>query len=208
MNKIKIKDEIILSNHETREIYLFTKEDKSQVFRLNENSHLVVYHYNIDKNIEIEIYLDGEHAEVEYHFSTINYKNNSLTMQIYHNNKKTVSNVFNHGVNINNNNLAFQITGKVLKKSNGCICNQENQIINLENGKSTILPNLLIDNYDVSSSHSAYIGRFKDDILFYLMSRGLDRRKSNELLVKGLLLNGGDPEQKEVVILQKEIENI
>lgn len=208
MNKIKIKDEIILSDNETKEIYLFTNEDTKRVFHLEENSHLVVYHYNIDNNIEIEIHLDGKGAEVEYHFSTINYKSHSLIMQIYHNNKKTVSNVFNHGVNINDNKLSFQVVGNVLSKSSGCTCNQENQIINLENGKSTILPNLLIDNYDVSSSHSAYIGKFRDDILFYLMSRGLDRQKSNELLIKGLLLNGGDQEQKEVLMLQKEIENI
>lgn len=208
MNKIKIKDEITLSDSEIKEIYLFTKEDARRVFHLNENSHLVVYHYNIDKSVEIEIHLDGENAEVEYHFSTINYKNNSLMMQIYHNNKKTVSNVFNHGVNVSNSRLSFQIVGNVLKKSDGCTCNQENQVINLENGKSTILPNLLIDNYDVSSSHSAYIGRFRGDILFYLMSRGLNRQKANELLIRGLLLNGGDQEQKEVMMLQKEIENI
>lgn len=210
MNKIQIKEneELTLAKDEVKEIYMFTKNDSNKIFNLEKNSHLIIYHYNIDKNINIEINLNGENSEVEYHFSTINYHDNNIVININHNNKKTISNAFNHGVNVTNNKLIFNITGNVKKNIEGCICNQENQIINLSDGKSTILPNLLIDNYDVVSTHSAYIGKFKDNILFYLMSRGLSIQKANELLIKSLLINNGDADKNEVIKLQKEIEKI
>lgn len=210
MNKIEINEneKLTLVKSETKKIYIFTKKDSKKVFNLEENSHLIVYHYNIDKNINIEINLNGDNSEVEYHFSTINYGNNNVVMKINHNSKNTISNIFNHGVNVINNKLIFNITGKVIKNMSKCVCNQENQIINLSEGNSIILPNLLIDNYDVTSSHSAYIGKFKDDIIFYLMSRGLSIQKANELLIKSLLINNGDINKKEVIELLNEIEKI
>lgn len=210
MNKIKEKENNILtlSNNETKEIYLFTDKKVVKTINLSTNSHLILYHYHVNKDAEIEINLNGEQAEIEYHFSMINYDNNTLKMKINHNYKNTISNVYNHGVNVENQSLSFKIVGKVPKDKSGCICNQENQIINIADGKSSISPSLLIDNYDVSSSHSAYIGKFKDDILFYLMSRGISLDKSIELLIKGLLLNQGSMDKDEVIKMQKEIENI
>ena len=105
------------------------------------------------------------------------------------------------------NKLDFEITGNVLNKSGKCECNQKNQILNISDGKSTILPKLLIDNYDVISSHSAYIGKFKDEILFYLMSRGISEKVSYDLLIKSFLVNGCDNTEL-IEKLEKEINKI
>ena len=53
-----------------------------------------------------------------------------------------------------------------------------------------IKPNLFIDENDVVANHSALIGTFKDDEIFYLMSRGLDKKDAENLLTKGFLLKG------------------
>ena len=91
----------------------------------------------------------------------------------------------------------------MLKDIKGSICNQENRIININDGKSTICPNLLIDSYDVVSSHAAYIGKFSDDVLFYLMSRGINKKKAYELLILSFLLPEGiDKEKIENFILE------
>ena len=210
MNKIKSRDQdtCTLVSDNKEEIYLFTKGTTKKIFNIEKNAHLTIYHYNINSDVEVEINLNGEQASIQYHFSTINYDNHKLTMKINHNYPKTISNVYNHAVNVLDNSLSFIITGDVIKDTKGCICNQENQIINLQNGKSTILPSLLIANYDVSSAHSAYIGKFKEDVLFYLMSRGLPRSKAIELLINGLLINHGSADKEEVIKFKKEIEKI
>ena len=210
MNRIDINEEnnSTLNIGEDKVVYLFEKSVTNKVFNVEKNAKLTVYHYSIDNSSDIKINLNGENASVEYHYSTINYNDNVLRMNINHNNKKTISNVYNHGVNVLENKLSFYINGIIPKNISGCICNQENQIINIINGQSTILPNLLIDNYDVSSSHSAYIGKFKDDVLFYLMSRGISKEKAIHLLIEGLLISGGNLEKEEVIKFQTEIENI
>ena len=197
----------IVDIKENKELYLFDKTNQSRTYNVSENSKLAVYQYGINIDNDIVINLNGENAEVEYHYSTINYDDHKYKIDVNHNNSKTISNIYNHGINVFDNKLDFDITGNVLNKSDKCECNQKNQILNIKDGKSTILPKLLIDNYDVVSSHSAYIGKFKDEILFYLMSRGISEKVSYDLLIKSFLVNGC--ERKEIIeTLEKEIDKI
>ena len=99
----------------------------------------------------------------------------------------TESEISNHCFQVAGD-YTFDVTGIVLKDCAGCICNQENQIINLTHGKSKIHPNLLIDHYDVVANHSAYVGKFSKDVLFYLASRGLNSTEIYFLLLTGFLL--------------------
>ena len=187
--------------------YDFDTTNQDVIYNVSENSKLVVYQYGINIDNNIIINLNGENASVEYHYSTINYDDHKYKIDVNHNNSKTISNIYNHGINVFDNKLDFDITGNVLNKSDKCECNQKNQILNISDGKSTILPKLLIDNYDVISSHSAYIGKFKDEILFYLMSRGISEKVSYDLLIKSFLVNGCDNTEL-IEKLEKEINKI
>ncbi len=208
MNKIERKEKFItISKNQEIELHLFDKENKNIIYSLEKNSKLIVYQYGFDINNNIEIQLNGENSEVEYHYSLIGHQNTQYNILVLHNANNTKSNIYNHGLNVLNNKMDFNIVGKVPKKSKNCICNQENQIINLKNGNSTILPNLLIDQYEVVSNHSAYIGKFKDDILFYLMSRGISKKRGYELLIKSFLINNSN-KQEDLINLEKEISKI
>ena len=187
--------------------YDFDITNQDVIYNVSENSKLVVYQYGINIDNNIIINLNGENASVEYHYSTINYDDHKYKIDVNHNNIKTISNIYNHGINVFDNKLDFDITGNVLNKSGKCECNQKNQILNISDGKSTILPKLLIDNYDVISSHSAYIGKFKDEILFYLMSRGISEKVCYDLLIKSFLVNGCDNTEL-IEKLEKEIDKI
>lgn len=74
--------------------------------------------------------------------------------------------------------------------------------------KSTICPNLLIDNYDVDSNHAAYIGKFKDEMMFYMMSRGISREVAYRLLLQGFLVNNTVRENEKIKLFLDEIEKI
>lgn len=206
MNKIQV-DNNNVDISKDQEIYILSKEDIKKIYNINENVTLKIYHYSVDCSSNITINLNGKNSRIEYHYSTINYKDNNYKIVVNHNEQNTTSDIYNHGVNIINNKLDFNVTGRVLKNIENCVCNQENQIINLQEGKSTILPILLIDNYNVSSSHSAYIGKFKEDIIFYMMSRGITRESAIKLLIFSLLLNGGQENEK-LNNFKKEIESI
>lgn len=181
MNKIIENDTILYLNQDDFEV----------VLDINRNCKVDVYHFVINHSSSIMINLNSEGATVNYHYSTINYDDHEVKIEVNHKEKNTTSNLYNHGVNVKTGRLNFLVNGIVPKDMVQCICNQENQIINISDGKSTICPNLLIDCYDVVSSHSAYIGKFSLEKVFYLESRGFSKETAYQLLLKGFLIFEG-----------------
>ena len=167
----------------------------------------IIYHYSINSSSNVDIKLDKD-IRLDYYFNTINYDDNKFSINVKHKSNNSHSEVYNHGINMNTNKLTFDVTGIVPKEYSKCICNQDNQIINMDNGKSTILPKLLIDNFDVDSNHAAYIGKFRDEDLFYLMSRGISRDMSYRLLLNGFLLNSDSIELERIKEFVDEINRI
>ena len=167
----------------------------------------IIYHYSINSSSNVDIKLDKD-IRLDYYFNTINYDDNKFSINVKHKSNNSHSEVYNHGINMNTNKLTFDVTGVVPKEYSKCICNQDKQIINMDNGKSTILPKLLIDNFDVDSNHAAYIGKFRDEDLFYLMSRGISRDMSYRLLLNGFLLNSDSIELERIKEFVDEINRI
>ncbi len=181
---------------------------KKNSYKYNIKEDTIIYHFSIDSSSDVEIELSVPDVQLYYYYNNINYKDNYFNIRILHSASNTHSEVFNHGVNILDNKLTYKVDGVVPKSSSKCICNQENQIINMKNGKSTICPNLLIDNYDVISNHAAYIGKFKDEYLFYMMSRGISLDVSYRLLLNGFLINSDSIDISKIDEFIKEIEKI
>lgn len=79
-----------------------------------------------------------------------------------------------------------------------------------ENIKVQTLPYLEIKTNDVCASHSASVGKVNEEMLFYLASRGIDKKSAEKLLIKGFL----EEELKKIndetarEMIEEEIENI
>ncbi len=185
---------------------LDNNEDKEYKYNICEDT--IIYHFSINSSSRVVVNLVTEGVTLYYYYNNINYDDNEFNIKINHIQSNTHSEIYNHGVNVFNNKLTYYVDGSVPKNSSKCICNQDNQIINMDNGKSTILPILLIDNYDVDSNHSAYIGKFRDEEIFYLMSRGISRSLANRLLLQGFLINSDSIELEKINEFVNEIENI
>lgn len=164
-------------------------DNKSSTYQYNINEDTIIYHFSINGSSSVFINMTTEGVSLHYYYGNINYDDHTFQIRVNHLKPNTHSEIYNHGVNVYHNKLTYFVDGVVPKSSSQCICNQDNQIINMEDGKSTICPNLLIDNYDVDSNHAAYIGSFKEDILFYMMSRGISRDVCNRLLLNAFLIH-------------------
>lgn len=185
MNKISIEQNTTFNVEQ--DLLLVLEKDASLVFNIDKEGQFNIYIYNINHSLNINVSISTE-AICNLYYSNINYDNNNYKIEVNHLSSNSEVNLYNHGVNVNDKKLVYNVSSKVGKDTIKCITNQDNRIINIKNGKSIIYPILLIDNYDVSSSHSAYIGKFSDDIIFYLQSRGLSLEKAYELLLKGFLV--------------------
>lgn len=134
------------------------------------------------------INLDGEKAEFNSCLKTISKDKEKYDMMVYHNNKYSNSNIVNNGITLMDGNIIFNVTSVVPNGIKGCYVNQSNHIINLNDKKSQINPNLLVDENDVVANHAAYIGNFKKSVLFYLERLGIAKSEAIKLLVKGFLV--------------------
>ena len=115
-----------------------------------------------------------------------------------------ISKIINHGINTTNSKLSYIINTVVPKEYTKIKTSQDSKIIVLKDNNSTIKPNLLIDNDDIEANHSAYIGRFKEDNIFYLMTRGISRVDATDLLVRSFLIGDMDIsfEEREIILKQ------
>lgn len=159
-------------------------------YYLNDNAICDLYKfYDVYGHRELDIVnLDGVNAKFNSYLKTISKDKEKYDMMIYHYNNHSSSNIVNNGITLMNGNIIFNVTSSIPNGIKDCYVNQSNHIINLNDKKSQINPNLLIDENDVVANHAAYIGNFKESILFYLQRLGIAKDEAIKLLVKGFLI--------------------
>ena len=137
----------------------------------------------------IIVNLNGIKSNFDYNFKTISNKKETYDYHIFHNEVNSISNIKNNGVCIQDGEIIYQVSSFIPKDIKGCIANQSNRIINLTNNKCEIKPNLYIDCNDVEAKHSALIGKFSDEEMFYIQSRGITYDEALKLLITGFLVS-------------------
>ena len=208
MNKIFIGDKkvnkdlylnentIIIIKDSHNDINIFSKE-KINIFILMISSSLEITCkvensssfniFSVNSTLKVNIDLLKDNINYKYAYSTINSLDNNYEVNINHIGSDINSKITNHGINTENNKLDFIINTIVPKKAVRINTNQDSKIIVLKDNNASIKPNLLIDNDDIEANHSAYIGRFKENDLFYFMTRGINKKDAVKLMIKAFL---------------------
>ena len=222
MNRIVIDQGLIkkadnyLINDLSRKYELDVKDCNINIFGLFENDGNLDITINIDnanvicnfisyntKDQNIKVNLNSENSKVEIYNSLVSIVPQKSIINILHNAKKTDSNVYNFAVTKDLGSVTFDVTSKVLKGMKNLVVNQESKIISLNSSNNNkINPILLIDEFDAIAKHSAFIGKFKDQEVFYMQSRGIKKKDAYDLLLKGFLIGALkiDEEEKNNII--------
>ena len=158
--------------------------------------------FSVNSSLSVNIDLLNDDINYRYAYSTINKDNNDYEININHLGNNIISNITNHGINTEDNKLLFVINTIVPKNSLNITTNQDSKIIVLKDNNASIKPNLLIDNDDIEANHAAYIGRFKEEELFYLMTRGIKKEDAVDLMIKSFLIGNMEInlEEKELIL--------
>ena len=207
--KIKIKKdtslEIAFQKDVKADIYInIEKNVKANIYQLKENgTYKLQYKYYLEENSYLNteniidakqikemtvINLNGQNAEINYNLKTISKEEEKYNFLVYHKAKNTISHIRNNGVNIKEGKLEFNVSSFVNNGIKGCNIAQDGRIINMTKNICTIKPNLFIDENDVIANHSALIGTFSFNEIFYIMSRGIEKKDAENLLTQGFLL--------------------
>jgi len=145
---------------------------------------------SVIENIDIDLCYEG--SKIDYRFSNICKNNESYIININHNNIGTISSINNKSIAMDGSKLNFVINSRVSKENEKSILDQNTRIVTMGNSDSNISPNMFIDCDDVEARHGSVIGTFKDDLVFYLMSRGIEYNDAIKLLIKGYLFSNVD----------------
>ena len=149
---------------------------------------------NVSENIDIDLCSIG--SKIDYRFSNICTGVENYIININHNNKNTISNINNKSIAMDGSKLDFVINSIVKKEYNGSILDQNTRIVTIGDSDSKISPNMFIDCDDIEARHGSVVGTFKDELVFYLMSRGIEYNDCIKLLVKGFLFSNIDVDNK------------
>ena len=190
----KIETIIIVNKNSNLKLYeklTGTNAKLRTKYYIKENAQVKTSKFNdIEKIKEYTIInLDEKHANIEYNLKTISEHEENYDILTYHNASETISKINPNGVNIEEGKIKFNVSTFIPKDITGCDASQNNKIINLTDNECIINPNLYIDENDVTASHSAWIGTYKKEELFYLESRGIEKQEATKLLTKGFITN-------------------
>ena len=103
--------------------------------------------------------------------------------------------------------ILFDIDSILNKGNISCVMDQTSKVMCLGDVKAKICPNMYIDEEDVEARHGSVIGRFSDDNIFYVMSRGIGYREAIVLLVKGFILSNLSLDDKRIKDIVDIIDN-
>ena len=165
-------------------------DSKNSKRELNINGELDLTLISLEKtNENLRVNLNDEYANANCKYLSIaSGTNNTFKQYIAHNSKLTTSNITNVGVSMNKSDIVFDTTGFVAKGMNQSKCSQLSRGIVMDDVSSvTAKPILLIDEFDCFANHGASIGKMSDEDLFYLMSRGLNKKEAFLLILQGII---------------------
>lgn len=164
---------------------------ESNNYYLEENSKLVLNNLRVNDNLVnalYNIYLLNKKAECVVNNSIINASGfkQSYNFVIHHNARLTKSELVGYGVSKNNSILNIDTNGIIEKGATRAEMFQKSKGIILDiDSTVSASPLLEIDEFDCKATHGASIGAIDESDIFYLMSRGLPREESQNLIING-----------------------
>lgn len=142
------------------------------------------------KNIDLQIKLNGEGAKsrVLGIFRGAGRDKFRISVETVHKESKTCGETLIKGVLRDNSYCLFKGLVEIGKNASGSEDMLTEKTLALSSGvKAESFPFLEIKNQDVKVSHSVIVADIDKEQMFYLQSRGLERGRAEDLIIKGFL---------------------
>ncbi|MEM2130957.1 MAG: Fe-S cluster assembly protein SufD [Candidatus Woesearchaeota archaeon] len=206
-NKIKQKifrtefNEIYLKENSKMAYYLLvdTNEESQNIININvyleKNSffNIITAQKNGKLNrIKINVFHNKGNSESRIYSCFLGNNNDviDMTTNTIHDSENTKSDILVKGVLNQKSQSVYRGKIKITEKGNKTISFLSDHSLLLgENSYSYSIPSLEIDTNDVKASHSASTGKIEKELLFYLMSRGINKNEAEKLITKGFLFD-------------------
>ena len=136
----------------------------------------------------IDTMLNGEGAQAKVYGVYFGIKKQSINLftNVYHNSPNTSYEILAKGVLRENSSSIHRGLNKIKVNAHDSNSQLKGRVLILSSdAHANVIPALEIDNNAVQAGHEAAVGEVDENILFYLMSRGLPKSEAERLVVQG-----------------------
>lgn len=191
MNKIILdKEKNININVVKDSICDISKDNVIEVLniKLSDNVKFIINHYNeITENSKLNInIIQNNNTEFIYNHNFMNNKIYDLNIFIELNGDYSKNIINIKGIS-NSGNSNITIDGKVFDNTKDNELDEKVRMLNINEGKTSILPNMYINTKNVIANHAASITNINSDYLFYLNTKCIKNEEAKKIIIDGFL---------------------
>ena len=195
MNNNVVKNIVITNALETLEINedcqltIFNSELNNLTIKAHKKVAVMINDFRLIDSSKTNITLIAdEEASISYHHAFINCNKYNLKLTAKYLGTKANITLNIHGLN-DSGQANLQIDGIIGPDNYDNNLLENVKLINLNEGKATVVPNMLISNARVIANHNVAISNISKDECHYLMSKGLTNIAAKKLILNGFLIN-------------------
>ena len=132
-----------------------------------------------------------ENADVKINY--LGFGNKNIVFDLYNNGSDSSIDIYNNIVCLEKSDFSMDCIGTIVKGAKRSKCHQSTHCLTMDSPKrARVLPVLNIDENDVEASHSLASGTIDEEILFYMNSRGLNKKEALNLILRSYLMPSDD----------------
>ena len=186
--------EMIVSPSVVAKVFVFSVSNDLSIqnhYVLSRDSQLLLsqFYYNFNTCENTSIDLNGEKAFFSEGFSSISRGVDEYHITVNHNACFVSSDIRNQCIGMDQSSMTIEINSVLAKGNLSCVMDQTSRILTLGDVDARIVPNMFIDEDSVVAKHGSVIGGFREEEIFYLMSRGIPYQEAVNLLIKGFIFS-------------------
>lgn len=158
---------------------------KHQIIRKNEKKQIIIRESG---NYVVELVGEGASVQILGGFHIKGSEKEEIRLIIIHKAKHTKADTLLKAVVEDSGEI--EIRGKIIVEDGAQQTEsylQERVLLLSTKARATAIPDLEIKANEVKCSHAATISNINEEQVFYLMSRGIERKKAKNILVEGFL---------------------
>ncbi|HCD08139.1 MAG TPA: Fe-S cluster assembly protein SufD [Lactobacillus sp.] len=143
---------------------------------------------NTIADFDTDLYGEGSHSEIKVVDITSGRQQEGVNTRVTNYGKHSIGNINQRGVIMDRSKLIFNGIGHIIHGASGANAEQQNRVLMMSSkAHGDANPILLIDENDVLAGHAASVGQVDQKQLYYLMSRGIDKKTAQRMVIRGFL---------------------
>ena len=153
-------------------------------------SYLQLEKYDLKQYSRIDVMKD---SQLEVHTTYLGTAKKDVVFDLFNRESDSFVNISNNIVCLDQSSFSMDCIGTIVKGAKRSKCHQSSHCLTIDDPKKArVLPVLNIDENDVEASHSLAMGTIDEEVLFYMNSRGLNKKESLQLILRSYLMPSDD----------------